>query len=183
MFAANIRNFAGERATVEGFDDFIIEESPYVKGFINFAGIKSPGLTSAPAFGIEAVKLLEGSGLKLTKKNKFEYYRLPTFFSNMSLEEKRQALAQNPSYGQVICRCETVTEAEIINAMHQPIPATTIDAIKRRTNAGMGRCQGGFCGPKVFALIKEEFGLKYNEVYQDKEGSTICVCKTKKEDK
>ena len=182
-FGANIRNFAGERATIKGYDDFLIEESKLVPHFINFAGIKSPGLSSAPAFGIEAKEILEQAGLKLVKKEKFEYYRLPTFFANMSMAEKEEAIKKDKRFGQVICRCETVTEGEIINAMHQPIPAKTIDAVKRRTNAGMGRCQGGFCGPKVFALLMEEFGLKYNEVYQDKTGSTICIEETKKDGK
>ena len=167
------------RANVKGADDFIIGESPVIKGFINFAGIKSPGLTCAPAFGPEAKKILEESGLELHAKENFEYYRLPDYFSSMTDEEKQQAIASNPRYGRVICRCETVTEAEIINAMHQPIPARTIDGVKRRTNAGMGRCQGGFCEPKVFKLLMDELGLKYDKVYLDKTGSNICVSETK----
>ena len=178
-FGSNIRNFSGVRATLKGGDDFLIEESKIVPRFINFAGIKSPGLSCGPAFGLEAVRLLNKAGLRLQKKNGFKYYRLPTFFSNMSLKEKEEAIKKDSKYGQVICRCETVTEAEILNAIHAPIPAVTIDGVKRRTNAGMGRCQGGFCGPKIFQILKDELHLKYDEVYQDVTGSVICVKKTK----
>ncbi len=97
----------------------------------------------------------------------------------MTLKEKEEAIKKDPLYGQIICRCETVTEAEIINAIHAPIPATTIDGVKKRTNAGMGRCQGGFCGPKVFQLLMDELNLKYNEVYQDRDGSSVVVSETK----
>ena len=181
FFGANIRNFSGIRATLKDQDDFLIEESKIVPHFINFAGIKSPGLSCGPAFGKEAVRLLEKAGLSFREKKEFHYYRLPTFFSNMTLEEKKQAIISNPLYGQVICRCETVTEAEIINAINAPIGATTIDGIKRRTNAGMGRCQGGFCGPKVFQLLMDELKLNYDQVYQDRDGSEVVVCKTKGE--
>lgn len=178
-FSKNIRNFSGVRATLKDRDDFLIEESPLVKGFIHFAGIKSPGLSCGPAFGIYAVELLKKSGKKMNKKEYFKYYPLPKYFSEMSLEEKRVAILKDNRYGQVICRCETVTEAEIVEALHAPIPARTIDAIKRRTNAGMGRCQGGFCGPKIFKIIMETLHLDYKDVYQDVTGSSICIEQTK----
>lgn len=175
----NIRNFAGVRATIEGREDFLIEESSFLPHFINFAGIKSPGLTSGPAFGKELVRMLLDMGEKLVEKKDFKYYRLPGFFSSLSLEEKEEWIKKDRRYGQVICRCETVTEGEIVQAIHSPIPALTIDAIKRRTNAGMGRCQGGFCGPKVFEIIMRERNVDYSEVYQDVTGSNVVVCETK----
>ena len=178
-FMTNIRNFTGVRAGIDGYDDFLIEESKEVKGFINFAGIKSPGLSSAVAFGKEAIDILSNAGLKINKKDKFEYYKLETHFRDLSLEEKENKIKENNLYGQVICRCETVTEAEILNAMHAPIPGTTIDAIKRRCNAGMGRCQGGFCSPKIAKLLMNELHLSFDEIYQDKTGSSILVSKTK----
>ncbi|MDD5885095.1 MAG: NAD(P)/FAD-dependent oxidoreductase [Erysipelotrichaceae bacterium] len=178
-FGTNIRNFSGVRATLGDYGDFWIEESPYLPKFYNFAGIKSPGLSSAPAFGEEAVKLLTASGFKLTKKEQIETYVLPKSFRDMTLEEQEAALKKDRRYGQIICRCETVPEAEIIAAMHAPIPGTTIDGIKRRCNAGMGRCQGGFCGPKIFHLLMEELHLSPLEVYQDREGSSVVVGKTK----
>ena len=95
------------------------------------------------------------------------------------MEEKEEWIKKDRRYGQVICRCETVTEGEIVQAIHSPIPALTIDAIKRRTNAGMGRCQGGFCGPKVFEIIMRERNVDYSEVYQDVTGSNVVVCETK----
>ena len=180
-FRNNIRNFAGVRATIQGKDDFLIEESPYLKHFINFAGIKSPGLTSGPAFGKELVRMLEADGEKIEKKEEFKYYRLPDFFHELSMEEKQELIKKDSRYGQIICRCETVTEGEIVHAIHQPIPATTIDGVKRRTNAGMGRCQGGFCGPKVFEILKRELNLEFDEVYQDVTGSKVVVEKTKGE--
>jgi glycerol-3-phosphate dehydrogenase len=178
-FGANIRNFSGVRATLKGQDDFIVEESSLVEHFFNFAGIKSPGLSCGPAFGKEAVRLLKKAGAKMEKKTMFKYCPLPTYFSEMNEKEKIAAIQKDPRFGHVICRCETVTEGEIEQAIHSPIPAKTVDGIKRRTNAGMGRCQGGFCGPQVFDIIKEEYHLSYDQVYQDVTGSSICIAETK----
>ncbi|MDD6302108.1 MAG: NAD(P)/FAD-dependent oxidoreductase [Bacillales bacterium] len=178
-FRDNIRNFAGVRATIPGLDDFIIEESPYVKGFINFGGIKSPGLTAAPAFGLEAVELLRKCGASLNKKVDWDILPLPKFYKDMTKEEINQKIKENPQYGQIICRCETVSEGEIVDALHRPFVVNSIDGIKRRTNAGMGRCQGGFCGPKVLEIIKRELHIKADEVLQDKEGSNIVLSYTK----
>lgn len=178
-FRDNIRNFAGVRATLEGVDDFIIEESSLVKGFINFAGIKSPGLTCGPAFGLEAKDILESLGVKFNKKKDWKEVPLPKFFTDMSKEEIELKIKENPLYGRIICRCETVSEGQIVDALHRPIVPKTLDAIKRRTNAGMGRCQGGFCGPKVLEIIVRELGLKPDEVLQDKEGSNIVLSYTK----
>lgn len=178
-FRDNIRNFSGVRATISKFDDFIIGESDSVKGFINFAGIKSPGLTCGPAFGIEAKEILEKSGLVFTKKDDFILVPLPKFFNEMSKEEIDMKIKENPLYGRIICRCETVSEGQIVDALHRPIVVPSIDAIKRRTNAGMGRCQGGFCGPKVLEIIKRELNLEPTEIMQDKEGSNIVLNYTK----
>ena len=178
-FRDNIRNFSGVRATISKFDDFIIGESDSVKGFINFAGIKSPGLTCGPAFGIEAREILEKSGLVFTKKDDFILVPLPKFFNEMSKEEIDMKIKENPLYGRIICRCETVSEGQIVDALHRPIVVPSIDAIKRRTNAGMGRCQGGFCGPKVLEIIKRELNLEPTEIMQDKEGSNIVLNYTK----
>lgn len=178
-FKDNIRNFSGERATIEGMDDFIIEESKKVKGFINFAGIKSPGLTCGPAFGLEAVDLLRKAGLEMTKKEHFEIKPLPKYFKDMTKEEINEKIKQDPRYGQIICRCETVSEGEIVDALHRPFVVKSLDGIKRRTNAGMGRCQGGFCGPKVLEIIKRELNIRADDVLQDKEGSYIVCSHTK----
>lgn len=178
-FKENIRNFSGVRATINEYDDFIIEESPYVKGFINFAGIKSPGLTCGLAFGKEAVSLLEKSGLVLNKKDNFIIKPLPKYFKDMSKEEINAKIKEDSRYGHIICRCETVSEGEIIDALHRPFVVNSIDGIKRRTNAGMGRCQGGFCGPQILNIIKRELNIKASDVLQDIEGSNIVLAYTK----
>lgn len=175
----NIRNFAGNRASIVSYDDFLIEESKDVSGFINFAGIKSPGLSSAAAFGLEVIEILKNNNYKLKLKDNYQYHKLDTYFKELSLEEKEKKIKENSLYGKVICRCETVTEGEIVSSIHQIIPARSIDGVKRRCNAGMGRCQGGFCGPKVFEILMRELKLNYDEVYQDYEGSKVVISKTK----
>lgn len=172
-YRENIRNFAGLRAKIADHDDFIIEESRANPGFINFAGIKSPGLSCGPAFGIQAADILRQAGLVLSEKDNFEYKPLPKFFKDMTIPEISAKIKENQLYGRIICRCETVSEGEIVDAIHQIIGATTVDGVKRRTNAGMGRCQSGFCGPKVLEIIKRELGIPETEIYQDKASSYI----------
>ena len=178
-FRDNIRNFSGLRATIKGRDDFLIGESEYVKGFINFAGIKSPGLTSGPARGKEALTILSNLGLSLKEKKDFSYFRLPGYFAEKSIQEQEELIKKDSLYGQIICRCEKVTEGEIRNTFSWPIPPKSIDGIKRRTNAGRGRCQGGFCGPKVFEILLERLHVPFDQIYQDKTGSKVVVSMTK----
>lgn len=177
-FRDSIRNFAGVRANTDR-PDFIIEESAQCKDFINLAGIKSPGLSSAPAIGKMAVELLRSCGLQTTEKPNFIDTRHRIKFRELSSAEKDKAIAANPLYGRVICRCETVTEGEIVEAIHRPIVPTTIDAIKRRCNAGMGRCQGGFCGPRVHEILSRELGIPLMDIQMDEDGSYILVNPTK----
>jgi glycerol-3-phosphate dehydrogenase len=106
---------------------------------------------------------------------------LPKYFKELSDEDKASAINKDNRFGRVVCRCESITEGEIVRAMHSIIPGKTVDGIKRRTNAGMGRCQGGFCGPKVFELIKKEFNLDAEDILFDRNGSNIVVAKTKGE--
>ncbi|OON95083.1 MAG: FAD/NAD(P)-binding oxidoreductase [Candidatus Epulonipiscioides saccharophilum] len=157
--------FSGNRAaTFE--EDFIIEPSKKLKGFIHVAGIQSPGLASAPAISEEVMNLtIAELGHEVAEKVNYNANHVFTKpFRDCSNEEREQLIAQNPAYGKVICRCETVTEAEIINAIHGVIPATTMDAVKRRTRAGMGRCQSGFCGAKVLDLLSKELKINPAEV-------------------
>ena len=172
-YRENIRNFSGLRAKLQGIEDFLIAESEEFPGFINFAGIQSPGLSCGPAFGEEAAALLEKAGLSLEPKETYEYLPLPRAFREMSPEEANAKIKEDPRYGKVICRCETVTEGEILNAIHGPIGAATVDGVKRRTNAGMGRCQGGFCGPKVLEILVRELGCDPTDILQDQPGSQI----------
>lgn len=177
-FRQIIHEYAGVRPNTDN-PDFIIEESPACKDFINLAGIRSPGLSAAPAIGVTGVELLEKCGLKLRKKTQFIDTRTRIKFRELSDEQRQKVVAENPLYGHIVCRCETVTEGEIVEAIHRPIVPRSIDAIKRRCNAGMGRCQGGFCGPLVHGILARELGVAYEDILLDEEGSYIVTGKTK----
>ena len=161
---AVITSFSGVRAS-EKSGDFIIKESDKIKGLIHAAAIDSPGLSSSAAIAEYIVELLEKSGLELTGNPDFNGTREDTHaFKKMSDEEKDEYIKQNPAYGKIICRCETVSEGEIIDALRRNPKATDIDGVKRRTRAGMGRCQGGFCMPYVMRLIEKETGKPMTEI-------------------
>lgn len=177
-FRESIRNFSGVRATTEN-DDFIIEASKDAPRFVNAAAIKSPGLSASPAIGPEVRGILEEIGLKCEPKEKFCDTREQTLFKNMDRHRQEEAIRRDPRYGRVICRCETITEGDIINVMHSPIPPVSIDGVKRRCNAGMGRCQGGFCGPRVHEILSRETGIPMEQICQDRAGSRILVGRTK----
>ncbi len=174
----NIRNFAGLRANTTR-SDFIIEESKAHPGFIDLAGIKSPGLSSAPAIAKMAAEMLAAGGLALEPDPDFVDKREHIVFKNLSAEEKNELIRKDPRYGRVVCRCETITEGEIVAALHSPIPPRSINGVKRRCNAGMGRCQGGFCGPRVQEIIARELGIDQAEVLLEQAGSTILTGRTK----
>ena len=166
----NIRNFAGVRALSDK-DDFIIRET--AAGFFDLAGIKSPGLTSAPAIAEDLVKLLEKSGMDWIKKEKFINARTVTRFRYLNGEARAALIKKNPAFGRIVCRCEGITEGEILEAFDSPIPPTTVDAVKRRCHAGMGRCQGGFCAPRIIELIAKTNHISPLEVLKDRAGSFI----------
>ena len=177
-FGESIRNFAGVRANLD-VDDFIIGEEPEAPGWIDLAGMKSPGLSAAPAVAEEAVGILKGHGALGSEKADYKDGRRHIRFKELSAEEKAELVKEQPAYGRVICRCETITEGEILAALHSEVPATTIDGVKRRAGAGMGRCQGGFCGPRVLELISKELGMDPLDILQDKNGSNVLVSETK----
>ncbi len=168
-----ITSFSGVRAYSDRHD-FIIEESKAKKGFINCVGIESPGLTSAPAIAKYVVEELIGKTLALNEKQNFIARRKPDyFFKNLTDEEKNAIIAKDPAYGRIICRCEKITEGEIIRAIHENPPAKDIDAVKRRTRAGMGRCQGGFCQPYVAEIISRELGIPLEKVTKKGKNSEL----------
>ena len=175
-----IRNFAGIRANTEK-DEFQI--SIAAERFIDLAGIKSPGLSSAPAIALETVKLLEQCGFKPSRKANPITTREKHRFRFMNDEERREAIKKNPLYGRVICRCETVTEGEIVDAIHSPITPCSVDGIKRRAGSGMGRCQGGFCGPRIVDILSRELGVDPMTITQDGAGSRLLAEETKQETK
>ena len=177
-FSQNIRNFAGVRANSDR-GDFIIEEALDAPGFIDLSGIKSPGLSCALSIAEEAVKLLKSAGLSFEAKAHPVLTREKIDFHSLSIEEKNALIKKDPRYGRIICRCEGITEGEIVEALHSPVEASTIDGVKRRTNAGMGRCQGGFCSPRVQEIIARERGVPLQSVELDRTGSVILVGETK----
>lgn len=177
-YRESIRNFAGLRART-GVHDFFIYEDEVNKGFFNMAGMASPGLTSACAISVDMVQTIGKAGLELTEKEGFDEERHVVRFKHMSHEERAELIKKNPLYGKIICRCETVTEGEIVDALHRPFVPTSVDGIKRRCNSGMGRCQGGFCGPRVQEIIARELGIPQEEVMKDRAGMKIITGETK----
>lgn len=177
-FREVIHEYAGVRPNTQ-FDEFYIKELECCPHFIALAGIKSPGLSAAPAIALEALSLLKDAGLELVKKDDYCDERHVVRFRHLSAEEKREAVKENPLYGRIICRCETVTEGEIVDAIKRPIVPRSIDAIKRRCNAGMGRCQGGFCSPRVHEILARELGVSPIDILMDEQGSYILVGRTK----
>ena len=168
---ACITEFAGLRA-VSDTGDFILGASQ-VPGFFNAAGIQSPGVAAAPAIAEVVVEAL-GKEIMLRKKANWNG-RLPKkkAFNRMTGAEKQAVIQKNPLYGRVICRCETVTEGEIVDAIREPVGACTVDGIKRRTRAGMGRCQGGFCGPRVTQILARELDIPVEKVLKERQGSEL----------
>lgn len=153
-----ITSFAGLRAHLES-GDFVIGPVKGMPGFFDVAGIESPGLSCAPAIGVYVAKLVEEYMPAENNENFVSERKGITHMSLLSDSEKQALIGQNPAYGNVICRCEMITEGEILDAIHRPLGATTTDGIKRRTRAGMGRCQSGFCLPKVVEILARELGV------------------------
>ena len=159
-----ITSFSGIRA-YSYTHDFIIEESKIVKGLINCAGIESPGLTAAPAIAEYVVNGLIGRLLVLKTNESFNGRRPKShFFAHLDNEEKNALIKKNLAYGRIVCRCERITEGEIIDAIMSNPPARSVDAVKRRTRAGMGRCQGGFCQPHVAEILADQLGIDFEKV-------------------
>ena len=179
-FRKVITSFAGLRSACTESDDFIVEMSKSSPRALELIGIDSPGLSSSPAIAEYAVELLRGAGLELTEKDNFISTRVSCRrFGSMSTEEKNAMIEKDRTYGHIICRCETITEGEIIAAIRQNPPARSLDAVKRRTRASMGRCQGGFCTPFVTEIIARELGIDETKVTKFGGGSNILVGKTK----
>jgi glycerol-3-phosphate dehydrogenase len=177
-----ITYFAGVRAcTFE--EDFIIEPSEHVPNLIHAVGIQSPGLASAPAIA-QDVAAMAVEILKTTREVKPNptfnpERRLTPQLAKLSLEERGEAIKKNPAYGQIVCRCEAISAGEIIDAIHSPVPATSLDAVKRRARAGMGRCQGGFCTPAILEILARETGKAASEINKGRPGSQLLAGETK----
>ena len=177
MFGKSITSFCGLRA-VGSTGDFVIN-MPKAR-FVNVAGIESPGLSSAPAIGEYVVELLQNAGVRLEPNESYQPTRPAAHaFREASIEEKNAIIRRDPAYGRVICRCETVTEGEILAAIRQNPKPRDLDGVKRRTRAQMGRCQGGFCSPYIVELLAREMQVPYESITKFGGGSLINVSKTK----
>ncbi len=169
-----ITSFAGLRAH-EDKHEFIIGEVADAPGFIDCAGIESPGLTAAPAIGERVAALLKEK-LNLREKDNFVATRKGIVNPRqLSKTEYNALIQQNPAYGSIVCRCEEITEGETIDAIHRPVGARSLDGIKRRTRAQMGRCQGGFCSPRIIEILARELGVPMEEITKNGGASTYIV--------
>lgn len=169
-----ITSFAGLRAHEDGHE-FVIGEVEGAPGFIDCAGIESPGLTSAPAIGKMVAEIL---------RDKMDLQTDPDFVGTrkgildpetLSMEERNALIKEKPAYGNIICRCEMVTEGEILDAIHRPLGAKSLDGVKRRTRAGMGRCQSGFCSPRTMEILSRELGLDMLDITKSGGSSKLAV--------
>ena len=174
-----ITSFAGLRAHEAG-DDFVIGEAEDAKGFFNAAGIESPGLSSAPAIG-EMVAGLVADFLGAAENKNFNPIRKGIVRAGeLSLEERNELIKKNPAYGQIICRCEMISEGEILDAIHRTLGARSLDGVKRRTRAGMGRCQSGFCSPRTMEILEREAPMSMFDVTKSGGDSKIALGFNKK---
>ncbi len=176
-FRESIRNFAGLRAQADR-GDFVVEEAKDAPGFIDVGGIKSPGLTSAPAIGVDVAKMV-AEKLEAEENKEFNPNRKQIIFMELTNEEKAEVIKKNPAYGRIICRCENITVGDIIDSINRKVGATTVDGVKKRCRPGMGRCQGGFCGPRVQEIIARERNVSLEDVVLDKKDSYILTGTTK----
>lgn len=185
----SIANFAGMRPMGNGptktpglvyNNDYIIEIPEKVQGLVNLGGIESPGLTSSPAIAEMVIDMLKDAGEKLVEKKDWDPIRLARpRFRDMSHKDRQLLVEMDPSYGRIICRCENVTEGEILAEMRSPVPARTYDAIKRRTWLGTGRCQGGFDMPRVVNIMARELNVPLTEITKRGDGSQYLFRETK----
>ena len=176
-----IRPFAGERAVLEGHNnDFYIQPAATAPGFFHVAGIQSPGVAAAPGIARYVAEMLRDYGVLLKERADFNPRRAaPPAFSALSRAEQDRLIAGNPAYGHIVCRCETVTEAEIVAAIRRSPGATTLDAVKRRTRAGMGRCQSGFCQSRVLRILARELNCAPQDILLEGEHSEVVLGRVK----
>ena len=170
-----IAGFSGLRSAVEG-KDFMISPMEGVSGLINVVGIDSPGLTSSPAIAEYVVDLIKDGhfdlGQQISRKKK---YRIKPLFRDLAKEERKRWLSEDPRFGRIVCRCENITEGDVISAIHSPIPAVTADAIKFKTWVGAGRCQGSFDLPRLISILRKELDIEPTGVLKNDPGSNIIM--------
>ncbi len=173
-----ITSFAGLRAHGDRHD-FVLGEAEDAEKFFNCAAIESPGLSAAPAIGVYIAGLIREK-LELSEKESFIAERRDILDpKKLSIEERNELIKREPAYGTIVCRCESVTEGEILDAIRRPVGARSLDGVKRRTRAGMGRCQAGFCSPKVMEILRRELDVDLREVTKSGGNSYIVNARTK----
>ena len=171
-----ITSFTGLRA-VGSTGDFIIKSR---EGVITLAGIESPGLSSAPAIAEYVEELLIGEGFSAEKKANYDPTRKPAhYFRELSIDEKNEIIKKDSRYGKIVCRCEGISEGEIVEAIHKNPRPSDLDGVKRRTRSGMGRCQGGFCSPTIVEILSRELNVPFESVTKFGGDSIINYRKTK----
>ncbi len=175
-----ITSFAGLRAHLERHE-FVIEEVKDAPCFIDVAGIESPGLTASPAIGRMVGNMLREKMNLKKKENWISTRKGIRRTEGLSVDEMNALIKENPAYGTIVCRCESITEGEILDAIHRPLGARSLDGVKRRTRAGMGRCQAGFCSPRTMEIINRELGLSYEKITKSGGKSNIVLERTKRE--
>jgi glycerol-3-phosphate dehydrogenase len=178
-----ITYFTGVRAATYE-EDFVVCKGRRTRNLVHAAGIQSPGLTAAPAIAEDVaqftVELLEADGKTAVRKQNFNPYRKPIPHTALMDDAERAALIKtNPDYGVILCRCEEVSRGEILDSLRRPVPCDTVDGVKRRVRPGMGRCQGGFCGPLVLQIIAEKKGIAPEQVTKNGPGSNVVLGLTK----
>ncbi|MBQ9816548.1 MAG: NAD(P)/FAD-dependent oxidoreductase [Proteobacteria bacterium] len=169
-----ITSFSGLRAHEDG-SDFIIGEPEDAPNFIDCAGVESPGLSAAPAIGKHVADLLSEKFSLVPKSSWIATRKDIAATADLTPEEHNQLIKQNLAYGTIICRCESITEGEILDAIHRPLGARSLDGVKRRTRAGMGRCQSGFCMHRVMEILHRELGIPMEEITKSGGKSTIVI--------
>ena len=169
-----VRAFAGGRPVIQGTNDFYIGQSAVVPGLFQAAGIQSPGVASAPAIAERMEQVLRDAGVELRKRDDWDpIRRAPDDFDRVPLARKEELIESGPAWGQIVCRCETVPEAEIVAAIRRHPGAVSVEGVKRRCRAGMGRCQSGFCQSRVVAILARELGCDPSEVLLEDTGSLL----------
>ena len=178
-----IHSYAGVRCKLVGprarkSGDFVIQEEKRVPGFINLMGIESPGLTASPAIAERVLDILADS-MNLKVKKNFKKRESSPRFSRMKPREKDRLISEKPRHGHLICRCEHVTEQEIIDALGNPLDVRTLAGIKYRSRAMMGRCQGGFCKARIIGIMEGSLDMNYDDITLRGPGSHLFIGKTK----
>ena len=169
-----VRAFAGGRPVIQGTNDFFIGQSAVVPGLFQAAGIQSPGVASAPAIAERMEQILRDAGVALRERDDWDpIRRAPDDFDRAPLARKEELIESDPAWGQIVCRCETVPEAEIVAAIRRRPGAVSVEGVKRRCRAGMGRCQSGFCQSRVVAILARELGCDPSEVLLEDAGSWL----------